>query len=200
MAAHPAEGILGAKKALRERILAQRDALDAGLRREHSRAITATILALPEFAGARAIAAYCSFGSEYDTAALLEAVRATGKTLLLPRVDKAAGRIKLKRVQDPGADLVAGVWGIREPSTTCPTANAEEADFVLVPGVAFTRKGDRLGYGGGYYDRLLPMLRPDASRIAAAFSLQVVDSIPAAPHDQRVHRIVTESGIADAGA
>lgn len=200
MAAHPADGILDAKKALRERILAQRDALDAGLRREHSRTITEAILALPEFARARAIAAYSSFGSEYDTAALLEAARAAGKRLLLPRVDKAAGRIELKRVQDPRADLVAGVWGIREPSTACPPANAEEADFVLVPGVAFTRQGDRLGYGGGYYDRLLPMLRLDAARIAAAFSLQVVDSIPLAPHDQRVHCVVTESGITGAGA
>ena len=64
---------------------------------------------------------------------------------------------------------------------------------MLVPGVAFDLAGRRLGYGGGYYDRLLPLLSPDAARVAGAFELQIVDRVPAAPHDVAVGTIVTES-------
>jgi 5-formyltetrahydrofolate cyclo-ligase len=64
---------------------------------------------------------------------------------------------------------------------------------VLVPGVAFDIEGARLGYGGGFYDRLLPLLPPDAHRIAGAFDVQVIEQVPVAAHDARVHRIVTET-------
>ena len=64
---------------------------------------------------------------------------------------------------------------------------------MLVPGVAFDRDGRRLGYGGGYYDRLLPLLSRDATRIAGAFDLQIVDRVPAGPHDVAVDAIVTET-------
>ena len=74
-----------------------------------------------------------------------------------------------------------------------PAASRRDAiDWVLVPGVAFDRDGRRLGYGGGYYDRLLPLLSPRAARVAGAFDLQIVDRVPAAPHDVAVDAIVTE--------
>jgi 5-formyltetrahydrofolate cyclo-ligase len=69
---------------------------------------------------------------------------------------------------------------------------AETIDWVLIPGVAFDMAGRRLGYGGGYYDRLLPTLRNDAARIAGAFEVQLVEYVPAAPHDVSVQEIVTE--------
>jgi 5-formyltetrahydrofolate cyclo-ligase len=70
---------------------------------------------------------------------------------------------------------------------------AEEIDFALVPGLGFDRRGGRLGYGGGFYDRLLAGLR--AFRVAAAFSVQMIDAVPMAPHDQYVDLVVTESGL-----
>ena len=66
---------------------------------------------------------------------------------------------------------------------------------MLVPGVAFDLGGRRLGYGGGYYDRLLPLLPPRAARVAGAFEIQLVERVPAAPHDVAVDAIVTESRI-----
>ena len=73
------------------------------------------------------------------------------------------------------------------------SAVAEEAiDWVLVPGVAFDLHGHRIGYGGGYYDRLLPLLRKDARRVAGAFELQIVEQVPSAPHDLAVDAIITE--------
>ena len=66
-------------------------------------------------------------------------------------------------------------------------------DWVLVPGVAFDPCGRRLGYGGGFYDRLLPLFAPGTARVAGAFDVQIVPRVPAAPHDLAVHTIVTET-------
>ena len=180
-----------AKKALRERIIAQRDAMSAADRAVRSGAIARTLLASTGYRDAKVVAAYASFGSELDTSAFLLQCLADGKHLLLPRIDKANRRLELHRVSDLGQDLVAGVWGIREPAAHCPRFDAEQAGFVLVPGVAFTRRGERLGYGGGYYDRLLIKV-PLARRVAAGFTNQLVDMLPADEHDQRVHAVVTE--------
>jgi len=111
---------------------------------------------------------------------------------LLPRLNRAARMLELREVKNLGGDLVAGVWGIREPAKHCPIVPSSAVEFLLVPGVAFTATGERLGYGGGFYDRLLSGLNAKTPRVAAAFALQVVDTIPTGPNDQRVHLIVTE--------
>ncbi|MGH8863954.1 MAG: 5-formyltetrahydrofolate cyclo-ligase [Burkholderiales bacterium] len=186
------ESLRSAKKTLRASVIARRDALDVETRRRDSQAITAKLLALPAYRAAGVVCAYASFGSEFDTAAFCSDVVAAGKRLLLPRVNRAARVLELREVKNPGADLVAGVWGIREPSEQCPIWQPSAVDFMLVPGVAFAANGDRLGYGGGFYDRLLNELKPGVARVVAAFSLQVVEDLPTGPRDQRVYRIVTE--------
>jgi|SRR6185436_18787746 5-formyltetrahydrofolate cyclo-ligase len=186
------ETLLSAKRALRARVIAMRDALDADTRHRDSQAITAKLLALPEYCAAGIVSAYASFGSEFDSAAFCCAVLASGKRLSLPRINRAARMLELREIRNLGADLVAGVWGIREPAERCPVIPPSGIDFLLAPGVAFTVNGDRLGYGGGFYDRLLPELDPDVPRVAAAFSVQIVDELPVGPRDQRVHRVVTE--------
>ncbi len=186
------ENLQLAKKSLRERILAQRDGLDPSQRRESSAKIIERLLLLPEYRQATVVAAYASFGSELDTAAFLRDALAAGKRLLLPRIDKAERRLELRQVSDPQSDLVAGVWGIREPGEHCPLLPPSLVEFILVPGAAFTAKGERLGYGGGYYDRLLTGIGPQVCRTAGAFSLQVVEDLPTGDRDQRLHCIVTE--------
>jgi 5-formyltetrahydrofolate cyclo-ligase len=186
------EALRSAKKALRASVNARRDALDAETRRRDSQAITAKLLALPEYRAAGVVCGYASFGSEFDTATFCSDVVAAGKRLLLPRVNRTARMLELREVKNLRDDLVAGVWGIREPAERCPIIPPSAVEFLLVPGVAFTATGERLGYGGGFYDRLLSGLNAKTSRVAAAFALQVVDSIPAGPNDQRVHLIVTE--------
>lgn len=132
-------------------------------------------------------------GAEFETAAFVRRVLADGKTLVLPRVNREAKRLNLFVVGDLDRDLAPGVWEIREPvPDRCAAAVERDIEFALVPGLAFDERGGRLGYGGGFYDRLLAGLQ--AVRVTAAFSVQVVEAVPMSEHDQYVDLIVTEDG------
>ena len=186
------EAIKQAKAAVRQTILARRDAADIASRLRDSQTITQKLCALPAYRAANVVAAYASFGSELDTAEFLACILTDGKQLLLPRINPAQRALELRQVVDLGVDLVSGVWGIREPAERCPILSLTKVEFMLVPGVAFTAGGARLGYGGGFYDRLLASLDRRIARIAAAFQLQMVDQLPEGPHDQRVDHVVTQ--------
>jgi 5-formyltetrahydrofolate cyclo-ligase len=184
-----------AKAALRREILARRDALDPTVRTRLSEVALARTQALDAFRRARAVLAYASFGSELNTRPLLEQILAGGRTLVLPRVDREARRLVLHEVRDLDADLQPGTWGIPEPSPVrCRLAVAAGIDFVLVPGLVFDPDGGRIGYGAGYYDRLLGSWpEPAPALVAAAFDLQVVAAVPVLSTDRRVDVVVTES-------
>ena len=187
------EAIKQAKAALRKAVLERRDAVDAASRSRDSHTITQKLCALPAYRAAHVVAAYASFGSELDTSEFLKTILADGKQLVLPRINRAERVLELRNVVDMGADLVSGIWGIREPAQRCSILSPAKIDFMLVPGVAFTANGARLGYGGGFYDRLLSSLGRGTARVAAAFQLQMVDELPEGPLDQRVHSIVTQA-------
>lgn len=185
-----------AKRALRSQVLALRDALPGAQRVAAAQAITARLVALPAYRVARAVAAYLSFGSELDTMDFVRAVLASGRTLVLPRVDrerKALVMHAVDTVEPSGGKLVPGPFGIREPDPVrCPVFEPARIDFVLVPGVAFTSRCERLGYGGGFYDRFLTLCTAPPALVAAAYDLQVVDEVPLEPTDLPVDRVVTE--------
>ena len=128
-------------------------------------------------------------------ARFLHEVLAGGRTLVLPRVDRAARRLALHEVLDLDGDLQPGTWGIPEPAPDrCRPVEPVEIDFVLVPGLVFDPGGGRIGYGAGYYDRLLGAWPPPVPPlVAAAFELQVVPAVPVLPTDRRVDLVVTES-------
>ncbi len=175
--------------------MGRRDALDATARAAASAAITAHILSLESFQRARCVLAYASIGSEFDTGAVLSHVIQT-RTLVLPRVDKTTRSLQLYFVQNLEADLQPGVWGIREPrADRCALAPLDAIDWVIAPGVAFTRRGERLGYGGGYYDQLLARFSPRPAVVAAAFDSQIVPDVPLESSDLPVDIVVTESAV-----
>ena len=112
---------------------------------------------------------------------------------MLPRVERGNRNLRLHAVDDPARQLVPGVWGIPQPrADLCPIVPMSQLDFVLVPGVAFTRRCERLGYGGGYYDGFIRGLVPRPPLVVAAFALQVVSALPMLESDQRVDLVVTE--------
>lgn len=182
------------KQSLRKTILAQREQLSADIRAAHGAAITARLLQLPEYREANAVLGYMNFGSEFASELWVERALADGKRLALPKVNHHTNHLDLYWVGDPENQLAAGLWGIREPvvERCAKLAAPDEVEFALLPGVAFTRSGARLGYGGGYYDKLLAGMAQRPALVAAAFALQVVESLPQEAYDIKVDRIVTE--------
>ncbi len=184
-----------AKLALRKCILNARAALPAGMRTAAEARIAATIMALPSFAEAKTVLLTLPFRGEWDTLPLLRAAWAAGKTVALPRVDTKTRMLELHSIAELAQDVVSGYADILEPKPDRPRLSPIGIDWVLVPGVAFDLAGRRLGYGGGFYDRLLPLLAARAACVAGAFEVQIVPRVPAAAHDLAVGTIVTEQRI-----
>ena len=194
--ASPARSLHERKAVLRALVLAERDALSPQERSDRSRTIVESLTAMPAYRNAKSVLLTSSFGSEVETAGLIEKTLSSGKTLLLPLVNKAARMLELYAVSDTSAQLARGTYGIAEPrADRCRRADYDEVDWVLVPGVVYADNGYRIGYGGGYYDRLLPLLPSRAPRISAAFQLQRRAEVPHGVHDQKIEIVVTETGI-----
>jgi 5-formyltetrahydrofolate cyclo-ligase len=189
--------LLQEKKAqIRRAVIAQRNEVDAGERARAAAAIRSRLAARDDVRSARTLLAFAAFGSEVDLDPLLEDLIARGVGVFLPFVERMSPPdMGIARVKDLSADLTPARMGIREPDPVRRrAARVDRIDVVIVPGVAFDASGRRIGYGGGFYDRLIPRLRPGTPVIAAAFALQVVPEVPETAHDVRVHAVVTEAG------
>jgi 5-formyltetrahydrofolate cyclo-ligase len=182
------------KKDIRKWVLALRDALSPAEIDAKSRTIAERIAALAEVRHAGTLMAYLSFGSEVLTEGLIRWGWEAGKRILVPYCLPECRALAACRI-DAFAEVEPGHYGIRAPrADRIKPVPPEEIDAVLVPAVAFDRRGYRIGYGGGYYDRFLPRV-PGAATIGAAFALQIVPSVPADVHDVPVHAIVTETEV-----
>lgn len=184
-----------AKRALRARLIAERDRLPADAREAASLTLAATLAERADFRGARTLLLTLPFGSEWDTRPLLMRAWSEGKAVALPRVDLERRMLDACVIRDLARDVVPGHRAIPEPRAHCEVIDPAAIDWVLVPGVGFDAAGRRLGYGGGYYDRLLPLLRPDVQRIAGAYDVQIVERVPAAPHDLKVDVVITPTRV-----
>ena len=147
---------------------------------------------LPGFAEAPSVLLYASaFPEEVATAPFLRLALDLGKSLICPRVDRQARRLRLHRVLDPDRDFTLGSLDIPEPSPNCAEVPIDEVSWILTPGLAFDPRGYRLGRGGGYYDKLLATIPPRVGRWALAYEPQWVDELPVEAHDQRLHGIAS---------
>lgn len=174
------------KAEVRSRIRALRASISAPERAALAESAALEALKLPQVRAARYVLGFVSSAEEIDIAPLLAALGDRGALIALPRI---AGPDELTlHVAGPG--LESGPFGIQQPTADQPQVDAEHIDLVIVPGVAFDRSGARIGFGAGYYDRLLPQL-PRAFRIALAYDFQVVESLPVEAHDVPVGAIVT---------
>lgn len=182
------------KQSIRKRIQTLREQLPAATRAAHSATITERLLQLPEYRQADAVLGYMNFGTEFASELWIPRVLGDGKKLALPRVNRHTNQLDLYWVDDPENQLERGLWGIREPVVErCERLNTlNEVEFALLPGVAFSRDGARLGYGGGFYDKLLARMTQRPALATAAFSLQIVEQIPQEPTDVKVGWIITE--------
>lgn len=182
------------KAALRAEMRRLRAAIPEGERRRRGEAIRERLLGLPEMRGAEVVLSFASFGSEVPTRDLSSDLHAAGKRLLLPYL--VHGRMEVAEV-GPGEALVASRYGPREPPRRA-AVDTEEIDVVVAPGLAFDRRGNRLGYGGGAYDRYLARLRSVPLLMGVAFAEQVVEEVPTGSGDVPVHLVVTDREVIDA--
>ena len=140
----------------------------------------------------RTILAFAPLPSEPMIDPVLDAWRAEGRTILLPRTLDTPGAMEPVELKSMMRDGPIGAFGIRTPMG--PPHEGTPIEAILVPGVAFDRQGGRLGHGGGYYDRLLAKDQ-DAVTIGVGFECQLEVTLPHEPHDRGVHFIVTEKGL-----
>lgn len=182
------------KKELRKEMRALNRGLDPGVRAAVSARIVARIGRLPEFVGARTVGLFCALPDEPDLSSALERWRAA-KRLVVPRVEGDAMRFF---EYDPRR-LVPGAFGILEPGPDARLCSPGELDLLLVPGVAFTAGGLRCGRGKGYYDRYLAQSGFRAVKIGVCFAHQLVDALPAEPHDIRMDGVIFEGSADPAG-
>ncbi|MCH5285002.1 MAG: 5-formyltetrahydrofolate cyclo-ligase [Akkermansiaceae bacterium] len=176
-----------AKLKLRREMLARLRALPQELICTKSAALRRRLM--PELAGARGlrICVYASLPHEVQLLPLLEELPAHSYYFPLCRPGR---QLSFHRVQHPAQDLTAGALGILAPRPELPELPPDAADIILVPGVAFTPEGERLGYGGGYYDRFLPRC-PQARTIALCLAEQLRPELPVSEHDCRISRVIS---------
>ncbi len=178
------------KRALRRRVRAVRDALSSEERARRSEAVATNLFALPEVSGASTVMAFWSFGSEIDTQPIIRRLADEGRRVALPRVERHQ---MLAVTYRPGDPVTEASFGAMEP-TDGEVVPPEALDVVIAPGLAFDRLGYRVGYGGGFYDRLLRRTRPDAVKVGVCFAVQVVDEVPHRRGDWHVDLVVTDEG------
>ena len=185
--------ILEAKKALRARIKAWRAGLGADVQAHAAAAVAKQGL---DFLEPRptdsVVSGFAPLADEFRAWPLLRRLMAEGFALALP-VMQGKGQPLVFRAWSPGDAMDLGVWGIAEPRAD---KAALEPDILIVPLLAFDRRGWRLGYGGGFYDRTLKGLRARKAVVAVglAHDEQEVDAVPHLDYDQRLDWVLTPSG------
>jgi 5-formyltetrahydrofolate cyclo-ligase len=168
-------------------MLEKRDGQEPAQIAKLSRAAQKSIIMSEKFRAAGSVGAYFALGSEVRTDLIISEANKLGKIVALPRVEGES--ISFYQHSDSN-HLVKGRFGIMEP---LPQTEIKVIDLLVVPGIAFDRRGYRLGYGKGYYDKFL--LKNPTVSIGLAYSIQLVENLPHGSHDRRMDAIATENGI-----
>lgn len=183
------------KKRLRKRVLAASIRLDRAQVEGGGQAILEKVLRLEAYRRAKLVHTYVSSKkNEVDTRALIRTCLAQGKRVAVPVVTPSA-KTMAHALIDGLDQLVAGPWGLAQPDPAAARwlPAKPQPDLVVVPGLAFDRRGQRIGRGGGYYDRFLAQVQ--TVKIGLCYDSLVLDSIPGEPHDVPVDLVVAETAI-----
>lgn len=179
------------KRSIRSHFLAERKACPIETCAVSSAEIQRRFLMSDLFRDARCLALYSAINNEVLTDEVVGPAIDAGKTLVFPRV---SGESLEFVVIESVAELVPGAFGVFEPSG-CRLVPAEKLDLVVVPGVAFDKRGHRLGYGRGYYDRALAKCLGSCMKVGFSYDFQLVDELPATEYDETLSVLITESSM-----
>ena len=183
------------KKRVRKEILAKRRGLPEETVAEKSLKIKKNLFELPEFEKAKTIMFYVAKDKEVRTEEMIKGSLKMGKRVAVP-ISKVEERDLIPSLLTDYEELVPGTYGILEPREGGHRAiPLENIELVIVPGVAFDRQGNRLGFGGGFYDNFLGKVPPGIPRLGLAFELQILEELPFGEKDVPVDGVVTEERI-----
>lgn len=182
------------KKTLRKKMRLKRDKMKPAAITAGSSAIAALFKSTiyPLLSGRGGIMVYLSTQSEVMTGPIINFLHSKGRRLFAPCL---RGKKIFPAALGRPCTLKKGAFGIFEPAPARPPHARTGLSAVLVPGIAFDLKGNRLGFGGGYFDRFLKSLPKKTKKIALAFSGQIVQAVPKEPHDIKMDHIITEKGV-----
>ncbi|MGL5330879.1 MAG: 5-formyltetrahydrofolate cyclo-ligase [Peptostreptococcaceae bacterium] len=184
------------KKEFRKNVISERNNQCQEFINKNSSIITDKLLQMDCIKNAKTIMLYLDFNNEVQTDNLINKLISLGKIVTSPITLKKERKLIPSQITDLENGIKIGAYNIREPKPECsPAFDISALDIVIVPAVAYDTNCYRLGYGGGFYDRFLENLRPDAKTIGIAFDLQIFDDIPKEPHDAQLDFLVTESRI-----
>jgi len=160
-------------------------------RRQRSEAIRRKVFRLTAFRRAKTICCYVALPYEVQTWRMIEEMLTKGKRVVVPVTQPRTKRLGLSEVRHLGTELVRGRFGVWEPARSARRPVPRGAlDLVLVPGIAFDRRGHRLGHGHGYFDRFLARIPKTTPTVGLAFRFQVLDRLPVTAHDHAVQTVL----------
>ncbi len=184
------------KEFIRRQLIERRNLLTVEEIRDKSSAIVERLKETGRLEKAETIMAYMCMKSEVITRELIGNILAEGRTVCLPIVIEKEKKLKIYRIESIDSDVVPGAFGIYEPLQLPERRiNPADIDLVFVPGVGFDIRKNRIGFGGGYYDRFLSRLRPETLKIGLSFDCQVIHELPVEKFDVKMDIIITESRI-----
>ena len=162
-------------------------------RRRSSEAIRRKVFRLTAFRRAKTVCCYVALPYEVQTWRMIEEMLKRGKRVAVPLAQPRSKRLRLCELRHPATELARGAFGVWEPRPeTRRPVRVDELDLVLVPGLAFDRRGHRLGHGHGYFDRFLARVPAATPTVGLAFRFQLLDRLPSAAHDHAIQTVLTE--------
>lgn len=184
------------KGELRKRILNLRNSMSKEDAINKSSLIVNKLTCLDEYQKSKTVFVYMSFGNEVVTIDLIKKMLSENKRVVIPYTDTENTVLIPSELKSMEEDLVLSSFGYYEPSyEKISVVEPEEFDLIITPGVVFDKHLNRVGFGKGYYDRILCRKRKDAKAVAVAYDFQVLEEVPAEQHDIKMDMIITEKNI-----
>lgn len=180
------------KQGLRGRVLRQLKQQREDDRRRKSEVIGRAVIRLTAYRQATTVCCYVALPYEVQTWWLIEEMLSQGKRVVVPVTEPARKALHLSEVRTPATELAKGPFGVWEPRRSAGRpVPLDEVDLVLVPGIAFDRRGHRLGHGHGYFDRFLARFPKAIPTVGLAFDFQLLDRLPTDAHDRAVRQVLS---------
>lgn len=182
------------KREIRKDIISKRNSCDKVIREGWNNGVFEKLINSKLYNDAKSIFIFISYGSEVDTIKIIEHLLKEGKEVYVPKTYKDIKEMKAVKITSL-SNMVKDKMGILEPVDVSEDSIGQKFDLIIMPGVAFDSFGNRIGYGGGYYDKYLSNYNEETEKVALAYHMQLLNKIETEDHDIKVDYIVTERNI-----